>query len=68
MIKVDFTDTYKFIKVNKEMGFMTFISPLKNGQEILLKVNFSPLDDPMLPDVYNLSFGPLNDDRRIDDT
>ena len=66
---INFDDTYLPMQVAEDLSFMTFISPLKNGGEQLLKVNIKHLQNDLLPNVYNLSFGPLrpNGEGEIDD-
>lgn len=67
MININFDDTFELEEVSDDNSCMTFISPLKNGGQILLKVRLALLDDPQLPNVYNLCFGPLYGDGSVDD-
>lgn len=47
---------------------MTFESPQRNGAEpVLLKIKIKNLEDQLLPNVFNLSFGPIQEDGEIDD-
>jgi hypothetical protein len=68
MIKINFEDTYEPIKVGEDLSFMTFYSEVKNAQKVLLKIEISSLGDPLLPNVFNMAFGPLNENGDIDDS
>lgn len=67
MIKINFEDTYDSFEVAENLSEMTFYSEVINSGDILLKINISQVDDPHLPNVYNLAFGPLLDTGVIDD-
>ena len=67
MIKIDFDDTYEPIVLGKDLSFMTFYSPDKDGSDILLKIKVSPLGEPLLPNVFNLAFGPVLENEDIDE-
>jgi len=67
MIKIDFEDTYEPIEVAEDLSFMTFHTEVTNASPILLKIEISPLGDPLLPNVFNMAFGPLSQNRDIDD-
>ncbi len=67
MIKINFEDTYDPIEVGEDLSFMTFHSEVKDTADILLKIIISPLGDPLLPNVYNMAFGPLLENGDIDD-
>ncbi|WP_343069212.1 DUF6934 family protein [Flavobacterium notoginsengisoli] len=45
-----------------------FESQLRNNKKIQLKVKFTNIADSLLPNVYNLAFGPFNLDGKIDDS
>ncbi|MGN7723014.1 DUF6934 family protein [Chitinophaga sp. 22620] len=68
MIRVNLEDTFEQEELSKDFSFMTFYAPLKEGGEVLLKVSIEALNDPMLPNTYNLAFGPMDDAGNIDDT
>lgn len=68
MIKIDFENTYEPIEVAEDLSFMTFHSEVTNAPEILIKIEISSLGDPLLPNVFNLAFGPLRENGSIDDT
>jgi hypothetical protein len=46
----------------------TFNSYDKEGNPVLLKVLIEPHKNPLLPNVYNLCFGPMTKEKVIDDT
>lgn len=66
-IEIDFENTFEFVEYGENLSFVTFYSPLNNGQKELLKVKIKPLNDPLLPNVYNLSFGPIIEFGGVDD-
>ncbi|MCC6370762.1 MAG: hypothetical protein IT236_07155 [Bacteroidia bacterium] len=67
MIKINFDDTFDPIELVPNLSIIKFNSPLKNNSEQQLIVKVLPLGDPLLPNVYNLSFGPIGADGEIDD-
>jgi len=67
MIILDFEQIYAPVEIAEDLSYMTFYSPLRNGNSILLKSRVRPVDNPLLPDVFNLGFGPLDYDGEIDD-
>lgn len=67
MIRIDFEDTFEPIEITSELTDIKFYSALKNGDFILLKVEIRPLADPLLPNVFNLAFGPLDEEGNIND-
>lgn len=68
MIKIDFEDIYEPIEVAEDLSFMTFHTKVTNASTILIKIEISPLGDPLLPNVFNMAFGPLSQNGSIDDT
>lgn len=68
MIKIDLEDTTEPQFVNDDLTRFTFNSILKNDEEVELHVHINKHSDPLLPNVYNLGFGPLGEDAAIDDT
>jgi hypothetical protein len=67
MIKIDFNNTYDPIEVKEDLTSMLFYSELKNEDNILLKVSIKELNYSLLPNVYNLSFGTIDENNRIND-
>ena len=68
MIKIDFEDTYEPIEVAEDLSYMTFNTEVKNALPITIKIKISALGDPLLPNVFNMAFGPLVMGGDIDDT
>ena len=60
MIKINLEDTYEPIEVAEDLSFMTYFSEITNSPKTLIKIEISPLGDLLLPNVYNMAFGPLN--------
>lgn len=67
MIAINFDDTYELIEVAQDFSYTTFNSVDINNNKVLLKIQIESLGDPLLPNVYNLSFGPLGADGEVDD-
>lgn len=68
MIKIDLDDTYETEEIAEDLSVMTFFSMERNGNKVLLKIQIFPLKDPLLPNVFNLAFGPIQKDGDIDDS
>lgn len=68
MIKINFEDTYEPREVAEDLSFMTFYTEVKDLGDLLLKIEISSLGDPLLPNVFNLAFGPLKDNGDVDDS
>lgn len=66
-IKIDLEKTYKLEARSYYENLHSFHSTLADGKRILLGVKISDETHPLLPNVYNLSFGPLNEKNEIDD-
>lgn len=66
-IKIDFDNVYDFEDISPDLKLSSFITRLENGDELPLKVKISNYAHELLPSVYNLAFGPLNKQGRIDD-
>jgi len=60
IININFKDTYPPINLEDDFLTMTFESPQKDGSNQLLLVKIDHHNDPLLPNVYNLGFGPPN--------
>ncbi|MET6996934.1 DUF6934 family protein [Chitinophaga defluvii] len=67
MIKINFDEIFEPIEVTPDLTGMKFYSILKNGDQVLLKVEIKSLADPLLPNVFNLAFGPSDEEEKIDD-
>jgi len=68
MIKINLEDTYEPILINDDITEFKFNSELRSGEIIDLYVRFEKINDPFLPDVYNLAFGPIDSNNVIDDS
>lgn len=66
-IRVDLEKTYALEARSYYENLHSFESVLKDDRRILLGVKISDEPHPLLPNVYNLSFGPLNRKNQIDD-
>lgn len=66
-LKIDFDKLYDISHISTDLKFVSFSGPLKNGQSIPLNVKIGTLPHPLLPNVYNLAFGPLDKKGKIDD-
>jgi hypothetical protein len=68
VVKIKFDETYEITSVTPDLRVATFYSIDKEGNAVLLKMKIKPVDYALLPNVYNLSFGTLKQDDKIDDT
>ena len=66
-IKINFENTYPTLIIDKDLKSISFESELKNGTKIPLIIHISSNGHSLMPDVYNLSFGPLNENNQVDD-
>ncbi|MBO9201522.1 MULTISPECIES: DUF6934 family protein [Niastella] len=66
-IKIDLDDSYTRRSLYQDSLLTTFDTTLKNGDVVPIAVKISDVSHPLLPNVYNLGFGPLGPDNRIDD-
>jgi hypothetical protein len=68
MIKINLSKAIDPLYVNEELTEFKFISIQKDGQSVELVVHIKENPIHLLPNVFNLAFGPLNADGQIDDT
>lgn len=68
MIKINLENTFEAIYVSSNFDVYIFESNLKNNKIIQLKVKFTNIADSLLPNVYNLAFGPFDESGKIDDS
>lgn len=68
MIKINLENTFEAIYVSSNFDQYIFESQLKNNKIIQLKIKFTNIANPLLPNVYNLAFGPFNESGKIDDS
>jgi hypothetical protein len=66
-LTIDFDNLYEIENISTDLKFSSFNTQLKNGHELPLNVKISNQSHALLPNVYNLSFGPLNKKGKIDD-
>ena len=68
VVVINFDNTYELLASAPDLREATFNSYNKDGNAVLLKIQIDSPENPLLPNVYNLCFGPLKDDGTIDDT
>lgn len=66
-VKIDFGNTYEVETLSEDLRLMTFETQLMDGRGVPLKIEISNEAHELMPDVYNLAFGPLTVKGRIDD-
>jgi hypothetical protein len=66
-IKIDFDDRYPVKTLYHNSLLTTFDTVLKNGDVVPIGINISDEPHPLIPNVYNLGFGPLGLNNEIDD-
>jgi hypothetical protein len=66
-VKINFEDCFEIETLTSDLSLSRFSTVLKNDTQIPLGIQISNMVHPHLPDVYNLAFGPLIDDNKIDD-
>ena len=66
-IKIDFNNTYDIEAISTDLTLNTFTTELVDGSKVALGIKISNQVHSLLPDVYNLSFGPFEEDGTIDD-
>lgn len=60
MITIDFDQVYEPLTLSEDFSEMTFNAPQLGAADELIVVQITPHSDPLLPNVYNLGFGPLD--------
>lgn len=69
MVRIDLENTIEPHFVSEDLTEYSFNSDLRKGKGIAeLHVHIKKHPDPLLPNVYNLAFGPLREDGKINDT
>ena len=66
-VKIDFDNLYEIENISEDLKFSSFRTQLNNGHAVPLVVRISNQSHALLPNVYNLSFGPLNAKGKLDD-
>jgi hypothetical protein len=67
LVKINLEDTYEILTIAPDYSKATFHSIDADNKPVLLKIAITPVDNPHLPNVYNLGFGPIDPDGEIDD-
>jgi hypothetical protein len=65
--RIDFNNLYEIDSISEDLKVSTFNTTLHTGQAVPLTVKISNESHALLPNVYNLSFGPLNAKGKIND-
>ncbi|MEJ0080853.1 MAG: hypothetical protein WDM78_07855 [Puia sp.] len=65
-IKINFEERYNVSPVN-DLQYSVFDTELKTGKSTRLGIKISSDEHPLMSDVYNLAFGPVNANHQIDD-
>lgn len=66
-IKIDLDDRYPVKTLYHSSLLTTFDTVLKNGDIVPIGITISDEPHPLIPNVYNLAFGPLGLNNQIDD-
>lgn len=67
-VKIDFGATYAIDEISPDLRTSEFSTVLKDGKTEKLVVVIDDESHDLLPDVYNLGFGPINRRGEIDDS
>lgn len=65
-IKIDFRNIYQIEWLSNELDYCKFRATTQHG-ELELYILIENKINPILPDIYNLAFGPLNQNGQIND-
>ena len=66
-LKIDFDNKYETDSISEDLRESSFTSLLSDNKAIVLQVSISNQAHELLPNVYNLAFGSLRANGRIDD-
>jgi hypothetical protein len=66
-IKIDVNDRYAVKALTNNLTVNTFNSFLQNGDVVPIGIHISEESHPLMPNVYNLAFGPFDKHNQIDD-
>jgi hypothetical protein len=66
-VKIDFDTTIDFDEISTDLRIGIFPTELANGRIVPLKVEISNEEDDLIPNVYNLAFGPMDDRGELND-
>ena len=66
-VKINFDDVYDISMPSNEITLANFETELTDGSKKKLIIKVGPQAHELMPNVYNLAFGPPDDDGNIDD-
>ena len=66
-LTINFDNLYDIENISQDLKFSSFRTERNSGGEVPLVVRISNQAHALLPNVYNLSFGPLNAKGKLDD-
>ena len=66
-ININFNDNYEVESISEDLRESVFTTTLENGMQVPLHVEISDVAHGLLPNVYNLAFGPRKNNGVIDD-
>ncbi len=66
-VKIDFDNTYDIDEISTDLKVANFLTELQDETKISLKVEIDNEAHELLPNVYNLAFGPTDQKGQIDD-
>ena len=66
-IKINFDSAYDFADISPGYNLSSFETVLEDGKNVNLKVKISNNPHALIPNVFNLAFGPLNKQGKLDD-
>jgi hypothetical protein len=66
-VKIDLKNAYSIVLEAKQQQASVFNTILTSGQKIRLGVQIAHTPHPLIPNAYNLVFGPIKANGRIDD-
>ncbi len=67
-VKIDLDNHYKINEVSDDLSIFKFSSCLQNNTLIPLAITISHKSHLLMPNVYNLAFGPMNINNELDDS
>jgi hypothetical protein len=66
-VKINFEDLYETVTMDTDLRSSVFATVLKDGTTTRLGIQISSKVHPLMPNVYNLAFGPIGENNQIDD-
>ena len=66
-VKIDLRNVYNIVLENRQQRASAFDTFLTSGEKIRLGVKIAHTPHPLIPNAYNLAFGPLKANGSIDD-